>query len=123
MKIYAVERISIDTWTKYTGYTRREYDGIFTSWEQAAEYIKKQPRFSVNDENLFRYEYRIVESDDNCVDMAVGYDMTNLTAYCGFCGNPVEPSENYCSQCGTKLKWDMEKWNELIAEVKKRTGR
>ena len=55
------------------------------------------------------------------VDMAVGYDMTTLTAYCGNCHNPVDPSENYCSHCGIKLKWDMDKWNELIAELNKRT--
>ena len=54
------------------------------------------------------------------IDWAVGYDMTAVTAYCGKCGNPVDPTDNYCSQCGVKLRLDMDKWNELISEINKR---
>ena len=57
-------------------------------------------------------------------EQPVEFDMENLTAHCQ-CGNIVDPRMNYCYSCGSKLGWNMNKWNELIERYNnlKRTGK
>ena len=117
MNVYVVTRTVRDTWSRFSNpYT--SIVKVFLEKEDAEEWIAK--------ESIGTVQYRAtfsIEQVELGTDYAVGYDMLALTAYCGVCGNPVDPTENYCSQCGVKLKWDMEKWNELIAEMDRRRKR
>lgn len=124
MTIYVVTRYRHDTWAMSGGGTST-IEKAFPSKAEAEKWIITQPKNDGKGDGQmyqYAYTYRIDECEMG-IDLAVGYDMTNLTAYCGNCGWPVTPFEYYCSQCGTRLLFDMDKWNSMLDEIDKRRRR
>ena len=61
-------------------------------------------------------EYRQYKQEE-----PVQFDFDNFIEYCPICGNCLDSiEENYCSSCGSKLYWDMDKVNEMSDRWQKR---